>query len=102
MKQFSLKPIAAMISALTVAGLSQVSAAQSDNEHAAPIEEVMVTGYARSIQNALDVKRNADTVVQAISADDLGALPDVSIADALARVPGITVTRSDGQAGTIQ
>src|SRR5690606_15362076 len=66
------------------------------------VEEMMVTGYARSIQNSIETKRNADTVVQAISAADLGGLPDVSIADALARVPGITVTRSGGQAGTIQ
>lgn len=102
MKQFSLKPMAAMMTALAMAGVSHTSWAQSDSEQVKQVEELTVTGYARSIQNALDVKRNADTVVQAISADDLGALPDVSIADALARVPGITVTRSDGQAGTIQ
>lgn len=101
MKQFSLKPIAALISGLAIAGISPAVTAQ-DATNPSLIEEVMVTGYARSIQNALDVKRNADTVVQAISSDDLGALPDVSIADALGRVPGITVTRSDGQAGTIQ
>ena len=102
MKTFSLKPLAIAMSGLTLASLSQISFAQNDEKSADPIEELVVVGYAKSIQNSLDTKRNADTVVQAISAADLAGLPDVSIADALARVPGITVTRSGGQASTIQ
>ncbi len=105
MKTFTLKPLAAVVSALAMASLSPVLLAQNDEtgpQEPSLVEEVMVTGYARSIQNSIETKRNADTVVQAISAADLGGLPDVSIADALGRVPGITVTRSGGQAGTIQ
>jgi iron complex outermembrane receptor protein len=107
MKTFTLKPLAAVVSALAMASLSPALLAQETDADAGPqnpslVEEVMVTGYARSIQNSIETKRNADTVVQAISAADLGGLPDVSIADALGRVPGITVTRSGGQAGTIQ
>lgn len=101
MKKTSLKPLAAIVSGLTLASFSPTLLAQTDSEDTA-VEEIVVTGFARSIQNSLDTKRNADTVVQAISAADLGGLPDVSIADALGRVPGITVTRSGGQAGTIQ
>lgn len=104
MKTFTLKPLAAVVSAVAMASLSSGLMAQDAESTGQPllVEEVMVTGYARSIQNSIETKRNADTVVQAISAADLGGLPDVSIADALARVPGITVTRSGGQAGTIQ
>lgn len=109
MKKFNLKPLAAVVSAVAMASLSNSLLAQSatadtaaENKSELEVEEVMVTGYARSIMNSLDTKRNADTVVQAISAADIGGLPDVSIADALGRVPGITVTRSGGQAGTIQ
>jgi iron complex outermembrane receptor protein len=109
MKKFNVKPLAAVVSALAMASLSNSLLAQTatetttdDGRPQVEVEEVMVTGYARSIQNSLDTKRNADTVVQAISAADIGGLPDVSIADALGRVPGITVTRSGGQAGTIQ
>ena len=65
------------------------------------VEEVVVTGFAQSIATAISVKRNADTVVEAISAEDIGGLPDKSIADSLSRLPGITVTRKGGQAGTI-
>ncbi len=105
MKTFTVKPLAAVVSALAMTSLSHALLAQDaapEVDKEVQIEEVMVTGYARSIQNSLDTKRNADTVVQAISAADIGGLPDVSIADALGRVPGITVTRSGGQAGTIQ
>lgn len=107
MKKFPVKPLALIVSTLTLAPWSlnlTAQQAQTDDDSAkdVQVEEVMVTGYARSLQNAIETKRNADTVVQAISAADLGGLPDVSIADALGRVPGITVTRSGGQAGTIQ
>lgn len=104
MKKFNLTPLATVISGLALVSFSNVllaQTAQTENNEI-EVEEVLVTGYARSIQNSLDVKRNADTMVQAISAADIGGLPDVSIADALGRVPGITVTRSGGQAGTIQ
>ncbi|MEN0038612.1 MAG: TonB-dependent receptor [Cellvibrio sp.] len=99
MKTFNVKPLAAVVSALAMASLPGYLHAQDSDT---TVEEVTVVGFAKSIQDSIDIKRNADTVVQAISAADLGGLPDVSIADALGRVPGITVTRSGGQAGTIQ
>lgn len=103
MKNFNIKPLVAVISGLAVFSTSQLLLAQSIEDTENPeVEELVVTGFARSIQNSIDTKRNADTVVQAISASDIGGLPDVSIADALGRVPGITVTRKGGQAGTVQ
>ncbi len=108
MKKFPVKPLALMVSTYCLFPCTLAVYAQENQATAKPeqpqevVEELMVTGYARSLQNAIETKRNADTVVQAISAADLGGLPDVSIADALGRVPGITVTRSGGQAGTIQ
>lgn len=65
------------------------------------MEEVVVTGFRQSILNAIDAKRMADTVSEAISADDLGALPDVSMADALTRLPGVSAVRTGGQASEI-
>lgn len=106
MKKFNIKPLAAVVSGLALASFAPALLAQTNGNEPVVnepvVEEIVVSGFARSIQNSLDTKRNADTVVQAISAADLGGLPDVSIADALARVPSITVTRSGGQAGTIQ
>lgn len=98
MKKFNVKPLGAIISALIMAAASQVVLAQNEPE----VEEITVTGFAKSIATAIETKRQADTVVEAISAEDIGGLPDKSIADSLSRLPGITVTRKGGQAGTVQ
>jgi len=104
MKNFNIKPLGAIISGLVLAAATQsVLAQEAEKNGAEPdVDEVVVTGYAKSIATAIDMKRNADTIVQAISAEDIGGLPDKSIADSLSRLPGVTVTRSSGQAGTIQ
>ena len=54
---------------------------------------IVVTGVRRALQNAAQRKKNADTVVDSITATDIGAFPDKSVAEALQRVPGITVDR---------
>ncbi|WP_426661609.1 TonB-dependent receptor [Rhodanobacter aciditrophus] len=68
---------------------------------ASQLGAVVVTGISSSIQSALDTKRNSDDIVEAISAEDIGKLPDVSIADSLARLPGLATQRVDGQASAI-
>ncbi|QLE84095.1 TonB-dependent receptor [Shewanella sp. Scap07] len=65
------------------------------------IERIAVTGYSRSLIDSLNQKRYGDTVSEQLSADDLGALPDVSMADALTRLPGISAVRTGGQAAEI-
>lgn len=66
------------------------------------IEEVVVTGYRTSLMSSIQSKRLADSIVEVITAEDIGGLPDFSIADSLSRVAGITTTRSGGQASDIQ
>lgn len=56
-------------------------------------DDIVVTGIRQSLANAQSLKRNADTVVDAITAEDIGALPDRSINEALQRVPGVAITR---------
>ncbi|WP_240464876.1 TonB-dependent receptor [Paraferrimonas sp. SM1919] len=68
------------------------------NEDENYVEVIEVKGFRGSIFKALNEKRTSDTVVDAISADDMGALPDASIADALTRMPGVTAVRTGGQA----
>lgn len=65
------------------------------------IEVIEVKSFAGSLIQSLNVKRFNDTVSETISADDLGALPDVSMADALTRLPGISAVRTGGQASEI-
>jgi iron complex outermembrane receptor protein len=61
------------------------------------LEEVVVTGIRNSLRDALDTKRKADGVVDAISSEDIGKFPDKNVADALQRVPGISVDRIWGE-----
>jgi len=65
------------------------------------IEVISVTGFLGSVVKSLNTKRFSDTVVDAISADDIGGLPDVSIADSLTRLPGVTSVRIDGQSSEL-
>ncbi len=56
-------------------------------------KEVVVVGVRKSLKTAQQLKKDADTVVDSITATDIGAFPDKSVAEALQRVPGITVSR---------
>ncbi|MBU2587694.1 MAG: TonB-dependent receptor [Alphaproteobacteria bacterium] len=64
-------------------------------------EAIVVTGIRGSIQSSLDAKRNATSIVEVISAEDIGQLPDLSIADTLARLPGVTAQRVRGRSQQI-
>jgi iron complex outermembrane receptor protein len=59
------------------------------------IETVTVTGFRASITQALDIKQKSQDLVEAISSEDLGKLPEYSIADSLARLPGLSAQRSN-------
>jgi len=63
---------------------------------AAPIEaeQIVVTGIRASLQKSLEVKRNADGFVDAVSAEDIGKLPDKNIADDVQRLPGVNTIQS--------
>lgn len=62
---------------------------------------VTVTGIRRGIEDAISVKKNSTSIVEAISSEDIGKLPDVSIAESLARVPGLAAQRVGGRAQNI-
>src|SRR5690554_3314742 len=66
------------------------------------IEEVVVTGkFLKSLQSAMEQKRNAASMIEAISAEDIGQLPDVSISDSLNRLPGLAQDRDRGNGSQI-
>jgi iron complex outermembrane receptor protein len=65
------------------------------------IQTVRVTGIRRGIEAAISVKKNNDSIVEAISAEDIGKLPDSSIAESIARLPGVTAQRTAGRASAI-
>jgi TonB-dependent receptor len=60
-------------------------------------EKVVVTGYRYSIEKSLDQKREANSIVEVVTAEDIGKFPDKNVADALQRVPGVIVSREGGE-----
>ncbi|MDO6678911.1 TonB-dependent receptor [Shewanella sp. 4_MG-2023] len=65
------------------------------------IEVLKVTGIRRSLKESQSLKMSSSSIVEAISAEDIGKLPDVSIAESLARLPGVSAQRLDGRANVI-
>jgi TonB-dependent receptor len=64
-------------------------------------ETIVVTGIRRSLQSAQNIKRNSDQIVDVVVAEDIGKLPDRTVSEALARIPGISVERAQGEAGDV-
>ncbi|MEN0036270.1 MAG: TonB-dependent receptor [Cellvibrio sp.] len=84
---------------LAISLLTPLAAHAQDSE---TIDEVVVTGkFLKSLQSAMEVKRNSATVVEAISSEDIGQLPDVSISDSLKRLPGLAQDRDRGNGSQI-
>ncbi|MDD8058206.1 MULTISPECIES: TonB-dependent receptor [Shewanella] len=91
--------------ALAAAGASMSAYAADDVQTTEAAEEnievIQVTGIRRSLQESQSLKMSSSSIVEAISAEDIGKLPDVSIAESLARLPGIAAQRLDGRANVI-
>lgn len=64
---------------------------------AAPVNEIVVTGFRSAVANSISTKRRADQILESVSAEDIGKLPDNSIAESIARLPGVTAQRVDGR-----
>lgn len=94
--------------ALAVVLAPTLASAQSTQSTTTPagtaatnLDTVQVTGIRRGIESAIAVKQDATSVVEAISAEDIGKLPDVSIAESISRLPGLAAQRVAGRAQVI-
>ena len=87
----------AMCITTALQGISN-SALANDNVSAnQDIETIEVRGISRSLEEALNTKRFADSVIDSISAEDIGKFPDKNIGDAMQRIPGVSVVRTYGE-----
>ncbi len=93
------KLLAGSAAAALILSLSQAALAQdADLED----EDVVVsTGIRQSIKDSLALKKDSSSIIEAVTAEDIGKLPDISIADTLARLPGVTAQRVRGRAQAI-
>jgi iron complex outermembrane receptor protein len=89
--------------ALAILGMAQSTAAQEipKPQAEATVETFVVTGVRAALQSAARVKRNADQVMDVITAEDVGKLPDANVAEALQRVTGVQVTRVWGEGQSV-
>ena len=81
--------------------MSTAPAFAQDVEEVEAEDVVVSTGIRQSIEDSLKLKRDSGSIIEAITAEDIGKLPDVSIADSLARLPGVTAQRVRGRAQSI-
>ena len=72
------------------AGRNAASASSSAGEE---IEEVVVTGFRRSLSDSTDAKRESVGFADSMFAEDIGKFPDTNLAESFNRIPGITITR---------
>jgi len=79
--------------------LAQAEAAEQPVQRAANdgLEEVVVTGLRRSLVNSMTIKRDSLGIVDAISPEDIGKLPDTNLAESLQRITGVSIDRSGGE-----
>ena len=73
--------------------------AQAANTPADTLQEVVVSGIRASVEQSLEAKRNATSVQEVISAEDIGKMPDKNVADSLTRVPGVTTSSASANEG---
>ncbi|WP_439708832.1 TonB-dependent receptor [Frateuria sp. GZRR35] len=80
---------------------TQTAKQKKSKVQATELTGVTVTGFRKSVETSIDVKRDADTIKEVVTAADIGGLPDVSISDALTRLPGVAAERIDGESSAI-
>ena len=82
-------------------GAAATSAQTAPQEPSTQVDEVVVTGFRASLNAALDIKRNETGFVDAIVAEDIADFPDLNLAEAIQRVPGVAIDRDAGEGRSI-
>lgn len=95
-QSFKKKLIATLVASSAMAGFSGSTLAQDGN-----VEEVVVVGIRASLERAMDIKREAAGVVDAISAEDIGKFPDTNLAESLQRITGVSISRNNGEGAEV-
>jgi iron complex outermembrane receptor protein len=80
---------------------AESEAAGAEAEAAAPGGEIVVEGIRGSLADALQVKRQSDSIVDAISAEDVGRFPDTNVAESVQRISGVQINRTRGEGRTV-
>ncbi len=93
-----------LLAGVATIGLAQPACAQEATTEAAVQDSddvILVTGIRASLSKAQDIKRNAQGIVDAISAEDIGKFPDTNLAESLQRITGVSIDRQSGEGSTV-
>ena len=83
--------------ALSLPALAEEAVVEKTQAKEKAVEIITVTGIRGSLQRAQAIKMSSSSIVEVLSAEDIGKLPDTSIAESLARLPGVTGERRNGR-----
>jgi iron complex outermembrane receptor protein len=102
-KTFKKGVLASSIAMVLAGASSQAMAAEeaASQINKDEVEVIQVTGIRGSLKESINGKRFSNSVVDVISSEDIGKFPDKNVADSLARIPGVTVSRDFGEGGQV-
>ena len=83
----------------SAAAQTATAASATSDADVEEVDEVIVTGIRASLQQSLEVKRNADARLEVVTAEDVGKLPAHNVADALRGLPGVNISSSSADEG---
>lgn len=89
---------AALLTSGAAVALAAPAFAQDADEQS---DEIVVTGFRSSLENSVAAKRDNQSIVEAVSAEEIGKLPDISIAESLGRLPGLATQRLNGRSNVL-
>ncbi len=100
-RKFASKHLLIGASILALGLTSQTAQAQAASNDAAADDEIVVSGIRASLKASMDLKRDAQGVVDAISAEDIGKFPDTNLAESLQRITGVSIDRNSGEGSKV-
>ncbi len=100
-RKFASKHLLIGASILTLGLCSQAAQAQAASNDATADDEIVVSGIRASLKASMDLKRDAQGVVDAISAEDIGKFPDTNLAESLQRITGVSIDRNSGEGSKV-
>ncbi|MFA6219433.1 MAG: TonB-dependent receptor [Erythrobacter sp.] len=101
----SMGAVTIALAALATPAMAQDAAADTaeavDEADEADEDVIIVSGFRASLESATNTKKGADQIVESVTAEDIGKLPDASIGESIARLPGLTSQRLNGRANVV-
>jgi len=100
-KTFKKGALASSIALILAGGTAPMVMAAEEAKAEKEIEVIQVTGIRGSLKANVNAKRFSDSVVDVISAEDIGKFPDKNVAESLSRIPGVTIQRQFGEGSSV-